>query len=195
PTGCDGCVFIFGSSAGDAVAAAVEAQRALAAEPWPGGAAVRVRMAIHAGEVAEVGDELFGMGLHQASRMPAVPHGGQIVVPGATVGLTAQPAPDISLLDLGVHRLRDIVRPVRLHQAVAEGVQTSFPPLKGATRGASHLPAPTTSFVGRAHEVNLLAAALDDALAGRGQIVLLAGEPGIGKSRTAEEIAGRRAPR
>src|SRR5262249_15485266 len=63
PTGGDGCVFIFGS-AGDAVAAAVEAQRGLAAEPWPGGTSVRVRMAIHAGEVADVGDELFGMALH-----------------------------------------------------------------------------------------------------------------------------------
>src|SRR5262245_1372053 len=54
PTGGDGCVFVFGS-AGDAVAAAVEAQRALAAEPWPDGICVRVRMAIHAGEVFEVG--------------------------------------------------------------------------------------------------------------------------------------------
>src|SRR5262245_16166628 len=60
PTGCDGCIFVF-ESAGDAVAAAVEAQRALALEPWPGGTSVRVRMAVHAGEVAEVGNELYGM--------------------------------------------------------------------------------------------------------------------------------------
>src|SRR5262245_13004313 len=63
PTGGDGCVFLFGWVS-DAVAAAVEAQRALAEEPWPGGACVRVRMAIHAGEVTEAGDELFGMALH-----------------------------------------------------------------------------------------------------------------------------------
>ncbi len=132
PTGGDGCVFIFGS-ASHAVAAAVEAQRALAAEPWPGGTSVRVRMAIHAGEVAEVGDELFGMALHQASRIIAVTHGGQVVVTDTAAGLIAQLAPDISLLDLGEHGLRDIVRPVRLHQAVAEGIATSFPPLKSAT--------------------------------------------------------------
>ena len=66
PRGGDGCIFVFGS-AGDAVAAAVAAQRALAAEPWPGGACVRVQIAVHAGEVTEVGDELCGMALHQAS--------------------------------------------------------------------------------------------------------------------------------
>src|SRR5262245_21520350 len=155
PTGGDGCVFIFGS-AGDAVAAAVEAQRALAAEPWPAGTSVRVRMAIHAGEVAEVGDELFGMALHQAARIMAVTSGGQVVVSDTAVGLIERIEPDISLLDLGVHRLRDIVRPVRLHQAVAEGIATSFPPLKTATSDASHLPAPTTSFVGRERELGEL---------------------------------------
>jgi len=126
PTGGDGCIFVFGS-AGNAVAAAVEAQCALAAEPWPGGTTVRVRMAIHAGEVAEVGDELYGMALHQASRIMAVTYGGQVVVSDTAVGLIEQLAPDISLLDLGEHRLRDIVRPVRLHQAVAEGIATVIP--------------------------------------------------------------------
>jgi hypothetical protein len=81
-------------------------------------------MAIHAGEVADVGDELFGMALHLASRILAVAHGGQIVVSDAAVGLIAHLAPDISLLDLRAHRLRDIVRPVRLHQVVVEGIAT-----------------------------------------------------------------------
>src|SRR5262249_27153469 len=49
-TGGDGCVFLFGSPR-SAVATAVEAQRALAVERWPDGVSVRVRMAIHAGEV------------------------------------------------------------------------------------------------------------------------------------------------
>jgi predicted ATPase/class 3 adenylate cyclase len=190
PTGCDGCHFIFGS-AGDAVAAAVEAQRALAAEPWPGGATVRVRMAIHAGEVAEVGDELFGMALHQASRIMAVTSGGQVVVSDTAVGLIAQPAPDISLRDLGEHRLRDIVRPVRLHQAVADGIATSFPPLKTATpSGASSLPAPTTSFVGRERELS----ELGELLASR-RLVTLTGAGGSGKTRLALEVARRVAER
>ena len=44
-------------------------------------------------------------------------------------------------------------------------------------------------FVGRLREMAQLKAALDDALSGRGQMVMLVGEPGIGKTRTAQELA------
>jgi len=49
---------------------------------------------------------------------------------------------------------------------------------------------PGQIFVGRQREMETLAAALDAALSGRGQIVMLAGEPGIGKTRVAQEVAG-----
>jgi class 3 adenylate cyclase len=44
-------------------------------------------------------------------------------------------------------------------------------------------------FVGREAEAHRLRAAFDDALSGRGRILLVVGEPGIGKTRTAEELA------
>ena len=44
-------------------------------------------------------------------------------------------------------------------------------------------------FVGRQREMAELTAALEDALSGRGRLVMLAGEPGIGKTRTAQELA------
>ena len=47
----------------------------------------------------------------------------------------------------------------------------------------------SAGFVGRQREMGELTAALDDALAGRGRLVMLAGEPGIGKSRAAQELA------
>ncbi len=43
--------------------------------------------------------------------------------------------------------------------------------------------------VGRHREMGELKAALDDALSGRGRVVMLVGEPGIGKTRTAQELA------
>jgi tetratricopeptide (TPR) repeat protein len=46
-------------------------------------------------------------------------------------------------------------------------------------------------FVGRERELALLTAGLDDALAGRGRLFLISGEPGIGKSRLADELAAR----
>jgi DNA-binding SARP family transcriptional activator len=52
-------------------------------------------------------------------------------------------------------------------------------------------PPPTIRFVGRERELSELIASLDDACAGRGRLVLLVGEPGIGKSRLAEELIGR----
>jgi predicted ATPase/class 3 adenylate cyclase len=188
-TGGDGCVFLFGSPS-SAVITAVEAQRALAAERWPDDASVRVRTAIHAGEVADLGDELFGMAMHHASRILGVTHGGQVLVSGAAVGLITELPSGITLRDLGAHRLRDVVRPVQLHQAVAEGIATAFPPLKTATSGASNLPAPTTSFVGRERELRELV----DLLASR-RLVTLTGVGGSGKTRLALEVARRVAER
>jgi class 3 adenylate cyclase len=184
-TGGDGCVFLFGSPS-SAVAAAVEAQRALAVERWPAGVSVRVRMAIHAGEVADLGDELFGMALHHVSRMLGVTQGGQVLLSGAAVGLITEIPPGIALRDLGPHRLRDVVRPVQLHQAVAEGIPDSFPPVPAAMSRSGTLPAATTSFVGRERQLQELV----DLLAVR-RLVTLTGVGGSGKTRLALEVARR----
>jgi DNA-binding CsgD family transcriptional regulator len=53
----------------------------------------------------------------------------------------------------------------------------------------------TTPFVGRAGELAALTADLDAAVGGHGGVVLVAGEPGIGKTRLAEELAARAAVR
>ncbi|HEY3263789.1 MAG TPA: AAA family ATPase [Actinomycetota bacterium] len=50
-------------------------------------------------------------------------------------------------------------------------------------------------FVGRERELAELVASLDEAFGGRGRLVLLSGEPGIGKRRLADELAGRAASR
>ena len=50
---------------------------------------------------------------------------------------------------------------------------------------------PGQIFIGRQPEMVTLISALDDALIGRGQMVMLAGEPGIGKTRLAQEVASR----
>ncbi len=46
-----------------------------------------------------------------------------------------------------------------------------------------------STFVGRQRELAELEAALEDSLSGRGRLVMLAGEPGIGKTRIARELA------
>jgi DNA-binding SARP family transcriptional activator len=63
--------------------------------------------------------------------------------------------------------------------------------LEVAPRPEPPAEAPGGAFVGREHELAQLAGDLDDALAGRGRLALLVGEPGIGKSRLAEELIGQ----
>ena len=70
----------------EAVAAAIDAQRALAAEPWPDDAAVRVRMGLHSGEAELVGGSLVGLDINRAARIAAAAHGGQILISDATRG-------------------------------------------------------------------------------------------------------------
>ena len=54
-----------------------------------------------------------------------------------------------------------------------------------------HTPSAERTFVGRERELSQGLAVLDDALAGLGRLFLIAGEPGIGKSRMADELAAR----
>ena len=63
--------FVIFHSAVEAVAAAVAAQRALAAVEWPAGHDVRVRMGLHTGEVDLVANEYVGLDVHRAARVEA----------------------------------------------------------------------------------------------------------------------------
>lgn len=177
--------FVAFRSARDAVEAAIGAQRALAAERWPDGVELHVRMGLHTGEPAVRGEQYVGLGIHRAARISALGHGGQVLVSNATRELIEDELPaGVALRALGQHRLKDFDRPEPVFQLVVEGLPHQFPPLRAEVRA-------TTSMVGRSRELTDLEAALDDALAGRGRVVLLGGEPGIGKSRLADELAAR----
>jgi YVTN family beta-propeller protein len=125
--------FVVFMRAMDAVLAAAAAQRGLADQPWPGDAAVRVRMGIHSGEPTIGGDRYVGLGVHRASRICAAAHGGQIVLSNVTRELVEDDLPtDVRLLDLGEQKLKDIDRAERLYQLVAPGLRTEFPPLRAS---------------------------------------------------------------
>src|SRR5215210_8855466 len=96
--------FVVFSSVQDAVAAALAAQRRLAAYNWPGGAAVKVRMGLHTGQPTEIDNDYVGMDVHRGARLAATAHGGQVVVSGATAQLLGEISVAVQMKDLGWHR-------------------------------------------------------------------------------------------
>jgi class 3 adenylate cyclase len=104
--------FVAFARASDAVAAAVQAQRALASHGWPDGADVRVRMGVHSGEAEVRRDDYVGLDVHRAARICSAGHGRQVLISAATRELVAGELPaDVALRDLGEHRLKDLDRP------------------------------------------------------------------------------------
>ena len=172
--------FVVFESAGDAVRCCLAAQRALAGHDWPGGMAVRVRMGLHSGEPAVQEDDYIGMDVHRAARIAAAAHGGQVVLSDATRHLVeSRLAADVSLRDLGWHRLKDIEAPERIYQLVAAGLPDRFPSLK-SLGAQSRLPVPMTPLVGRERDLEQVIATLT----GPGiRLVTLTGTGGVGKTR------------
>ena len=154
-------VFVAFPRARDALAAAVAAQQAIAAHPWPEGISVRVRMGLHTGEPLTASEGYVGMDVHRAARICAAGHGGQILLSDVTRKLVEEDLPEgVNLHDLGEHRLKDLTRPQHLFQVVAAGLAVDFPPLKSWEAMPNNLPRQLTSFVGRlreTEEVKLLA--------------------------------------
>ena len=166
----DGVVAAF-ATARSAIDAAIAAQRRLE---------LPVRMGICTGETESRGDDYFGPALNRAARTMAAGHGGQVLVAASTAAIIE----NMHLVDLGEHRLRDLSKPQRLYQVVAEGLKQNFPPLQTLDHTPGNLPAQTTSFFGREKHLAEIAQLLTDA-----RLVTLAGVGGVGKTRLAVQVA------
>jgi predicted ATPase/class 3 adenylate cyclase/DNA-binding CsgD family transcriptional regulator len=171
--------------ASDGVAAAVEAQLALAREPWPTKEPIRVRMALHTGEAEAHDGRYAGATIIRTARLRAVAHGGQTVVSRATAELVSDSLPGpMTLLDLGSHRLRDLTRAEQVFQVCHPELDSTFPPLRSLDRVANNLPAQLTSFVGREEEL-----AQVERLLAQDRVLTLTGAGGCGKTRLAAHAA------
>src|SRR5215470_9660620 len=114
----------------DAVAAAVEAQRALRDHEWPGGRELRVRMGLHTGE-PHVGEEGYlGLDVVRAARISAAGHGGQILISETTRALLGNQLPEgVAVHDLGQQNLKD-VQHEHIYELTIDGRAVSPKPLK-----------------------------------------------------------------
>jgi predicted ATPase/class 3 adenylate cyclase len=170
----------------DAIAAALDAQRALADRDFSAVEGLRVRMALHTGSASERDGDYFGPALNRVARLLAIGHGGQVLVSGTSTDLLqgAMP-PQSSLRDLGIHRLKDLAQPEQVYQLVAAGLVESFPPLLSLDRLPNNLPPQLTSFVGREREVAEIIE-----LMGQYRFITLVGTGGAGKTRCAIQVGG-----
>src|SRR5256885_3576551 len=174
-------VFAVFARAADAVAAAVEIQRALRRQTWPADVPMRVRMAIHTGEA---GADYRGPHVNRAARLRAIAHGEQILISGVTAGILRDALPaGASLIDLGRHRLRDLSELEHVFQLAHPELRIDFPPLKSLTNFRQNLPTQLTSFIGRVGEQKTVQALIE-----KHRVVTLVGAGGCGKTRLAIQV-------
>jgi predicted ATPase/class 3 adenylate cyclase len=185
----DAICAVFPSPA-QAVLAAVEAQRRLTGAAWhelglP--EQIRVRMAIHAGEVQEHDGDFAGPVLNRLARLLAAGHGGQVLIAGPVAEQVRGTLPKhVELRDLGERRLRDVPGTERIVQLAIEGLPSTFPPLRTLETIAHNLPIAPTPCIGREEELRQLRAHFPRSAS---RLVTLLGPGGIGKTRLALQAA------
>lgn len=178
------------STAGAGLQAALDAQRALAAEEWGEIRAIRVRMALHAGNAqVKVGDYTSGeyasgLTLSRAARLLSASHGGQILLSQPVYELVCDHLVNgVTLCDLGSHRLKDLERPEHIYQVESPDLIQKFPPLKTLDARPNNLPAQLTNFIGREQQLEQIKQML-----AQNRLVTLTGPGGAGKTRLSLQV-------
>ena len=176
-------------TAGDALNAALRAQRLLQNEAWSP-APIHVRMGMHTGsaQLNPDSDQIKYLGyatLVLTQRIMSAGHGGQVLISGAMHELVGEILPaDVELLDLGERRLKDLLRPEHLYQLYAPGLTSTFPPLKTLDAYRNNLPVQLTSFIGREQEIAEIKQKLKIH-----HLITLTGPGGTGKTRLSLQVA------
>ncbi|MFQ6018975.1 MAG: AAA family ATPase, partial [Kiloniellaceae bacterium] len=129
------------------------------------------------GEAAAEAEAVAGETPNLAARLQGLAAPGQVVI-GATTRLLIGETFDLK--DLGTHELKGFAEPVAAWHVVGESAAES--------RFEAAHPGALTQLVGREHELGLLRRAWEQSRAGIGQVVLVSGEPGIGKSRLVDAL-------
>lgn len=171
----DGFLVAF-ERADDAVAAAIEIQRALADLEQ-----IRVRSGIHTGQPRHSGSGYVGVDVHRAARISGAAHGGQILISQTTRDLV-----EAEVRDLGEHRLKDLGHAQRIYQVLAAGLEVEFPPPQTLENRLTNLPAQPTPLIGRERE---LSATTELIRRPDVRLVTLTGTGGSGKTRLALQTA------
>jgi predicted ATPase/class 3 adenylate cyclase len=168
----------------DAIAAAIDAQLALAKEDFASVGGLCVRMGLHTGHAEERNADYFGPAVNRVARLMSIGHGGQVLLSQASYDLSHTELPsDTSLTDLGSHRLKDLAEPEHVWQLTIAELTSTFPPLRSLDALPNNLPAQRTTLVGREHDIAEVRELLR-----RHRLVTLVGSGGVGKTRVALQV-------
>jgi predicted ATPase/class 3 adenylate cyclase/uncharacterized protein HemY len=169
----------------EAVATAAILQQRLVTEPWHPDAILKVRIALHTGEADLRDNDYYGTTVNRCARLRSIGHGGQILLSQATHELVRDDLPtDVTLRDMGTHRLRDLQRPEQVFQLLHPNLPAEFPPLRSLNLIPNNLPQQLTSFVGREQEMKEVIQLLKTT-----RLLTLTGTGGCGKTRLALQVA------
>lgn len=169
-----------------AVRSAIEIQHSLLTEQWPTSRPIRVRMALHTGDIQlREAHNYQGSTVNRCARLRAIAHGGQVLVSQSTHSLVRDSAPEgVAFKDLGAHMLKDLATPEHVFQLCHADLESEFAPLLSLNSVPNNLPFQLKSFIPRDAEM----ATLQELLASH-RLVTVTGAGGSGKTRLAIQTA------
>jgi class 3 adenylate cyclase len=198
----DSTFSVFNDPAG-AVRAAAAILAAVRTTTWPGGVDINVRASVYTGPAIERTGDYYGTTVNRAARLRSQAVRGQALISGATAELVRGRLPEsLALVRVGLLQLQDIPEReeafelIDAGRAQADDADLTEPavPADGRRRWAV-LPVPlraaSTTFTGRTADLEVLVDAFREARRGRGHVVFVGGDPGIGKTRLTAEFARR----
>jgi predicted ATPase/DNA-binding SARP family transcriptional activator/class 3 adenylate cyclase len=180
------------ADAGQAIGACLDGQRNLAAENWPEGGEVRVRMGLHTGVARPTPQgDYVAVAMHEAARICAAAHGGQVLLSSDTARMVRPVLPpEADLVDRGPFRLSGFEEPEQIYQLSHPALRSGFPPLRASPAQSHNLPNLRMPFVGREADLEAVGRILSEA-----RLITVVGPGGAGKTRLAVEAAARLAAR
>jgi class 3 adenylate cyclase/tetratricopeptide (TPR) repeat protein len=183
----DGFLIAF-DSPGPAVGCAEELCLATA------GLGVQLRAGVHSGECELLGDRLAGMAVHVAARVGELAHGSQVLVSSASLGLLDND--HLEFARHGVHELRGVPGRWEVHALLSERLSAVAGTVQIETPESFQIPLPALAvrlaegeLVGRRAELHRCTSAFDHVRNREPRTLFIVGEPGIGKTRLAAEVA------
>jgi class 3 adenylate cyclase/tetratricopeptide (TPR) repeat protein len=174
-------------SASAAVAAALDIQRAVARYSLSADAVApfQIRIGISVGEVVEEDDDVHGVAVIEGARLEAMAGPGEILVTDLVPRL-GQRRLDVEFEEVGSHSLKGLDQPVSVLRVIDNSVARDVRPIPRAVVLDERFP-----LVGRDSDMEVALRTWRDVQTGSAHTVLVAGQPGIGKSRFIAQLVAR----